>query len=163
MVNPPPFGDPAPESPTSPNWNKSEANVRPKFGAVGMVLSAVRQSWRTIGDCRAHQARNCGAIPGWLEHASQWRRPDYAQRQDHSTLLGRSCPCSHHDEVPRVSMHSAFATAPAASTIPITFATKATWDAVCAGLPADARQFALANAFTGKPGSCLTLPGSAGK
>src|SRR3954447_23640014 len=60
-------------------------------------------------------------------------------------------------------MHSAFATAPAASTIPITFATKATWDAVCAGLPADARQFALANAFTGKPGSCLTLPGSDGK
>src|SRR3954463_8144914 len=60
-------------------------------------------------------------------------------------------------------MHSAFATAPAASTIPITFATKATWDAVCAGLPADARQFALANAFTGKPGSCLTLPGSNGK
>src|SRR3954452_15607499 len=60
-------------------------------------------------------------------------------------------------------MHSAFATAPAASTIPITFATKATWDAVCAGLPANARQFALANAFTGKPGSCLTLPGSDGK
>src|SRR3954452_9636122 len=60
-------------------------------------------------------------------------------------------------------MHSAFATAPATSDIPITFATKATWEAVCAGLPGEARQFALANAFTAKPGACLTLPGADGK
>ncbi|HKH01027.1 MAG TPA: leucyl aminopeptidase family protein [Bradyrhizobium sp.] len=60
-------------------------------------------------------------------------------------------------------MHSAFATAPAASDIPITFATKATWETVCAGLPGEARQFALANGFTAKPGACLTLPGADGK
>src|SRR3982075_156193 len=55
-------------------------------------------------------------------------------------------------------MPSVFETAPAASAIPITFATKATWDAICAGLPAEARQFALANGFAAKPGVCLTLP-----
>jgi leucyl aminopeptidase len=60
-------------------------------------------------------------------------------------------------------MHSVFATAPAPSAIPITFATKATWDSICAGLPAEARQFALANGFAAKPGSCLTLPSADGK
>jgi leucyl aminopeptidase len=60
-------------------------------------------------------------------------------------------------------MHSAFATAPAASAIPITFATKATWDAICIGLPGEARQFAMANGFTAKAGACLTLPGGDGK
>jgi leucyl aminopeptidase len=60
-------------------------------------------------------------------------------------------------------MHSAFATAPAASPIPITFATKATWDAICARLPAEARQFAIGNGFSAKPGACLTLPGADGK
>src|SRR6202048_1578401 len=60
-------------------------------------------------------------------------------------------------------MPSVFETAPAASAIPITFATKATWDAICAGLPAGARQFAVANGFTGKPGACLTLPAVDGK
>src|SRR3982074_975066 len=60
-------------------------------------------------------------------------------------------------------MPSVFETAPAASAIPITFATKATWDAICAGLPAGAKQFALANGFTGKPGACLTLPAADGK
>jgi leucyl aminopeptidase len=59
-------------------------------------------------------------------------------------------------------MHSVFATAPAA-TIPITFATKATWDAICAELPAEARQFARANGFAAKPGACLTLPSADGK
>jgi leucyl aminopeptidase len=59
-------------------------------------------------------------------------------------------------------MPSVFATAPAAATIPITFATKATWDAVCAGLPGKARQFALANDFAAKPGACLTLPAADG-
>jgi len=60
-------------------------------------------------------------------------------------------------------MSSVFETAATAAAIPITFATKATWDAVCATLPAEARQFALANRFAGKPGACLTLPAADGK
>ncbi len=60
-------------------------------------------------------------------------------------------------------MHSVFETAPAASAVPITFATKATWEAICAGLPGEARQFALANGFAAKPGACLTLPAADGK
>ena len=59
-------------------------------------------------------------------------------------------------------MHSAFETAPAPSAIPITFATKATWDAIRARLPAQARQFAQANNFAAKPGACLTLPSADG-
>src|SRR3979409_289335 len=61
------------------------------------------------------------------------------------------------------SMHSVFETAPATSAIPITFATKATWDAICADLPAQARQFALAHGFAAKPGACLALPSADGK
>jgi leucyl aminopeptidase len=60
-------------------------------------------------------------------------------------------------------MHSAFETAPAPSAIPITFATKATWDAIRAALPAQARQFAQANNFAAKPGACLTLPSADGR
>ena len=60
-------------------------------------------------------------------------------------------------------MHSVFETAPAASAIPITFATKATWHAIRAGLPAPARQFALANGFAAKPGACLALPAADGE
>src|SRR6266851_8767305 len=60
-------------------------------------------------------------------------------------------------------MHSVFETSPAMSAIPITFATKATWDAICAGLPAQARQFALANGFAAKPGACLALPSADGQ
>jgi leucyl aminopeptidase len=60
-------------------------------------------------------------------------------------------------------MPSVFETAPAPSAIPISFATKATWDAICAALPAEARRFALANGFAGKPGTCLTLPAADGK
>src|SRR4030088_2546236 len=59
-------------------------------------------------------------------------------------------------------MHSVFETA-AATSIPITLATKATWEATCAGLPGEARQFALANGFAAKPGACLTLPAADGK
>ena len=59
-------------------------------------------------------------------------------------------------------MHSVFETAPATPAIAITFATKATWDAISAGLAAPARQFALANGFKAKPGACLTLPGANG-
>src|SRR5260221_3136495 len=61
------------------------------------------------------------------------------------------------------SMHSVFETAPDPSAIPITFATKATWDAICADLPAQARQFALANGFAAKPGACLALPAAVGQ
>jgi len=60
-------------------------------------------------------------------------------------------------------MHSVFETAPATPAIPVTFATKATWDATCAELPAPARQFALANGFAAKPGACLTLPSANGQ
>jgi leucyl aminopeptidase len=61
------------------------------------------------------------------------------------------------------SMPSVFETAPAPSAIPITFATRTTWDAICADLPAEARQFALANGFAAKAGACLTLPAADGK
>ncbi|SHK30063.1 leucyl aminopeptidase [Bradyrhizobium lablabi] len=60
-------------------------------------------------------------------------------------------------------MPSVFETAPAASSIPILFATKATWVEICAGLPLEARQFALDNGFAAKPGACLTLPSAGGK
>src|SRR6202521_5985181 len=60
-------------------------------------------------------------------------------------------------------MPSVFETAPAPSAIPITFATKATWNSICAGLPAQARQFAQANGFAAKPGACLTLPSADGQ
>jgi leucyl aminopeptidase len=59
-------------------------------------------------------------------------------------------------------MPSPFETAPAASAIPITFATKATWQTVCAELPGEARRFAQANGFAAKPGACLTLPSADG-
>ena len=56
-----------------------------------------------------------------------------------------------------------FETAPTASAIPITFATKTSWSAIAKDLPEHARQFALANDFTAKPGKCLTLPGPDGQ
>jgi len=55
-------------------------------------------------------------------------------------------------------MPAVFETDPAATVIPITFATKATWEAVKGALPAEARQFAEANGFAAKPGKCLILP-----
>lgn len=55
-------------------------------------------------------------------------------------------------------MQSPFETGPATSAIPITFATKSTWAGIREGLPAQARQFALANDFTAKPGKCVMLP-----
>ena len=60
-------------------------------------------------------------------------------------------------------MHSIFETTPGASAIPITFATKSTWDAIREGLPAPARQFALASGFAAKPGKCLILPAADGQ
>jgi leucyl aminopeptidase len=59
-------------------------------------------------------------------------------------------------------MPSPFASTPATPAIPVTFATKSTWEAIAAALPAQARQFALANGFAGKPGACLTLPAADG-
>jgi leucyl aminopeptidase len=59
-------------------------------------------------------------------------------------------------------MPSLFAADPATTAIPITFASRSTWDAVRAELPAVTRQFAEANGFSGKPGACLTLPASDG-
>src|SRR5882672_4077607 len=60
-------------------------------------------------------------------------------------------------------MHPVFETDSATSAIPITFATKATWSAVSATLPAQARQFAQANGFAAKPGEWLTLPSADGQ
>ncbi len=57
-------------------------------------------------------------------------------------------------------MHPAFQNA--SSAIPITFATKSTWEALATTLPATARQFAKANAFTAKPGQYLALPAEDG-
>ena len=60
-------------------------------------------------------------------------------------------------------MPPVFETAPATSAIPITFATKTTWNAISAGLSAQARQFASANGFAAKPGKCLIQPAPDGQ
>jgi len=78
------------------------------------------------------------------------------------TLLCLSCLASAAMDNEK-RMHSIFETAPATSAIPITFATKATWDAISADLAAPVRQFALANGFAAKPGACLTLPAADGQ
>ena len=59
-------------------------------------------------------------------------------------------------------MHPAFALSPQPQSIPILFATKATWADVSATLDQSARAFAEANAFSGKPGQMLTLPAQSG-
>jgi leucyl aminopeptidase len=59
-------------------------------------------------------------------------------------------------------MPSVFETAPTTAAIPITFATRANWDAIKSALPAEGRQFAEANGFVAKPGKCLILPGANG-
>ena len=60
-------------------------------------------------------------------------------------------------------MHSPFVTTPSAASIPIIFATGTTWAAISKDLPEPARQFALANDFTAKPGKCLILPAPNGQ
>jgi leucyl aminopeptidase len=60
-------------------------------------------------------------------------------------------------------MHSAFETAAATPAIPITFATKTTWDAISAELPEPARQFARSSGFAAKPGGLLLLPTASGE
>lgn len=56
-----------------------------------------------------------------------------------------------------------FETAPTASAIPITFATKTGWPTIRESLPPEARQFADANGFAAKPGACLVLPTTDGR
>jgi len=51
---------------------------------------------------------------------------------------------------------------PTADAIPITFATKSSWEAEKAALPATARRFAESNGFSAKPGQYLALPGTDG-
>jgi leucyl aminopeptidase len=60
-------------------------------------------------------------------------------------------------------MHSLFETTPAAPAIPITFATRTTWAEIAKSLPEPARQFAIANDFTAKPGKFLILPAPDGQ
>lgn len=55
-----------------------------------------------------------------------------------------------------------FETAPAATAIPIIFATRSTWDSIRDSLSAPCRHFASANGFSAKPGSCVILPGEDG-
>jgi leucyl aminopeptidase len=57
-------------------------------------------------------------------------------------------------------MHSAFATSEIAT--PITFATRTSWPAIAAAMPAPARAFAIANSFAAKPGAWLALPADDG-
>ncbi|UGA42327.1 leucyl aminopeptidase family protein [Bradyrhizobium quebecense] len=59
-------------------------------------------------------------------------------------------------------MPSVFETAPTTAVTPITFVSKATWDAIRGALPAPARQFAEANDFAAKPGKALALPAADG-
>lgn len=59
-------------------------------------------------------------------------------------------------------MHPAFETSTTTTAVPITFATKSTWKAISAMLPATARQFAEANAFAARPGQYLALPDAHG-
>src|SRR3954471_14104724 len=61
------------------------------------------------------------------------------------------------------SMHSIFETGPAASAVPVSFVTKATWAALSATLPAQARQFAQSHGYAAKPGECLILPAEDGR
>jgi leucyl aminopeptidase len=60
-------------------------------------------------------------------------------------------------------MPSVFETAPDVTAIPITFATKSSWETILAALPAPARRFALANGFAAKPGAWLALPDADGR
>ena len=60
-------------------------------------------------------------------------------------------------------MPSLFERAPTAPATPITFVTKSTWEAIRTSLPPLAAQFALANGFVAKPGTCLVLPKADGQ
>jgi leucyl aminopeptidase len=60
-------------------------------------------------------------------------------------------------------MPSPFDNAPATLPIPITFTSRSTWETIRTALPAEARQFAVANGFAAKPGACLILPAADGR
>ncbi|MGA7806799.1 leucyl aminopeptidase family protein [Bradyrhizobium sp.] len=60
-------------------------------------------------------------------------------------------------------MPSPFETTNTASAVPITFATKSSWQAIRTELSPQSRQFADANGFAAKPGACLTLPAADGR
>jgi leucyl aminopeptidase len=60
-------------------------------------------------------------------------------------------------------MPSPFEPTPSAASIPITFATKATWAAIAKSLPEPMQQFASANDFSAGPGKGLILPAPDGK
>jgi leucyl aminopeptidase len=60
-------------------------------------------------------------------------------------------------------MPSIFETSPTPSAVPIHFVTKSSWPAIRDELPAEARQFAIANGFAAKPGGCLILPTADGQ
>jgi leucyl aminopeptidase len=60
-------------------------------------------------------------------------------------------------------MHSIFETGPATSAVPVSFVTKKSWSEVSAALPPQARQFATAHDYAGKPGECLVLPAEDGR
>ena len=60
-------------------------------------------------------------------------------------------------------MPSIFAAGDQSSVIPITFATKSTWEAIRTALPPQAAKFAVANDFSAKPGACLVLPTAEGQ
>lgn len=59
-------------------------------------------------------------------------------------------------------MHPAFKSSTDDRPVPITFASKSTWDALSATLPATARRSAAANTFSAKPGQYLALPAEDG-
>jgi len=60
-------------------------------------------------------------------------------------------------------MTSVFETRPATPAVPITFVTKATWDAISADLAEPARQFARSSGFVAKAGGYLALPDARGE
>ena len=60
-------------------------------------------------------------------------------------------------------MNSVFETAPATSAIPITFATKATWEAICSQSPGAGPAIRVSHGFAAKPGACLALPSADGQ
>jgi leucyl aminopeptidase len=71
--------------------------------------------------------------------------------------------CAAPDLRDEQGMPSPFETTSTSAAIPIMFATKSTWERIRAELPEPARQFAVANGFSAKPGSCLTLPTAEGR
>jgi leucyl aminopeptidase len=85
------------------------------------------------------------------------------QARKNSAKSGAAIP--HRPAIGETSkaMPFSFETTSASAAIPILFATKSTWETVRADLPEPARQFAVANDFSAKPGAFLTLPTPEGR